>query len=232
MVALLKRFFIFFINRLIGPIKSRHAHDLEYELSLDARKSSAEYLRLNMAGIPYFKNNDLLLKHSLSMVKSDGLYLEFGVFKGASINYIAKNIPKKTTIHGFDSFEGLPEFWRPGYGKGIFDLGGDLPKVVSNVLLYKGWFNETLPIFISQHKQSVAFIHIDCDLYSSTKTIFDELKNCIFPGCIIVFDEYFNHPGWQENEFKAFHEFIQDTGRKYEYIGYVRNDEQVAICIM
>jgi predicted O-methyltransferase YrrM len=232
MRAFLKHIFVYFIDKIIGYVRYRHAHDLEYELSLGARKSSAEYLWLNMAGVSYLKDKYSLLSHSLSMAHNDGLYLEFGVYKGASINYIAKNVSQTITIYGFDAFTGLPNFWRPGYGKGLFDLGGNLPKVASNVSLQRGWFNETLPAFINKHKQSIAFIHIDCDLYSSTKTIFNELSDCILPGCIIVFDEYLNHPGWQENEFRAFQEFIQDTGRKYEYIGYVCNDEQVAVRII
>ena len=38
------------------------------------------------------------------------VYCEFGVYKGETINFIASKIPH--TVHGFDSFEGLPEVWR------------------------------------------------------------------------------------------------------------------------
>ncbi len=231
MIASIKRFLINSIYRIVAPIKSKIAHDLEYELSLDARKSSAKYLSLNMGGVPAFKDRNSLIEQSLSMVSTEGLYHEFGVFKGDSISYIAKKVPRDTMIHGFDSFSGLPEFWRPGYNKTIFDLRENLPKVPLNVSLYKGWFNETLPVFVSQYQELVVFVHIDCDLYSSTKTIFEVLSHRLSPGCIVVFDEYFNHPGWQQDEFKAFHEFLEHTGRKYEYIGYVRNNEQVAVRI-
>ena len=78
----------------------------------------------------------------------------------------------------------------------------------------------------------MGFIHIDCDLYSSTKTIFDLLKERIKPGCVLVFDEYFNHPSWEEDEYKAFMEFIAETGLKYEYIGYNRLHEQAAVRII
>ena len=30
---------------------------------------------------------------------------------------------------------------------------------------------------------------------------------------MIVFDEYFNYPGWRGHEFKAFQEFVAETGR-------------------
>jgi hypothetical protein len=92
--------------------------------------------------------------------------------------------------------------------------------VEPNVKLIKGWFNETLPGFVANLNECVAFLHIDCDLYSSTKTVFEYLGDKIKPGTIIVFDEYFNYPGWQRGEFKAFQEFIQERNLKYEYIGY------------
>jgi len=49
---------------------------------------------------------------------------------------------------------------------------------------------------------------------------------------VIVFNEYFNYPGWQEGEYKAFQEFISDTGLSYEYIGYNHLHEQVAVKIV
>lgn len=109
-------------------------------------------------------------------------------------------------------------------------MNGNLPQVNKNVRLVKGWFNETLPAFIKEHSEPCAFIHVDCDLYSSTKTIFDNLKNQICTGTVIAFDEYFNYPGWQEGEYKAFMEFIAWSGLEFEYIA--RTDAaQVAVKI-
>jgi hypothetical protein len=47
-----------------------------------------------------------------------------------------------------------------------------------------------------------------------------------------VFDEYLNYPGWQDHEFKAFQEFIAETGLKYRYLGYVATNVQVAVQIL
>lgn len=74
-------------------------------------------------------------------------------------------------------------------------------------------------------------LHIDCDLYSSTRTVLRLLKDRIKPGCVIVFDEYFNYPGWEDKEFKAFREFISETRLAYEYVGYNRLYESVAVII-
>ena len=162
----------------------------------------------------------------------DGLMLEFGVYSGNSINYIANKV-KPSSVDGFDSFEGLPEFWRDGFGEGHFAVNG-LPKVEHNVRLHKGWFDDTLPEYLSDidSGRKVSYLHVDCDLYSSTQTIFQLLADKIVSGTIIVFDEYFNYPGWQNGEFKAFKEFIASSGRKYEYLTYNRLHEQVAVRIV
>ena len=115
------------------------------------------------------------------------LWLEFGVNRGATINYIAGFT--KGDVHGFDSFVGLPEYWRPGFDKGAFNQNKILPKVKDNVHLHKGWFNETLPPFIASQGKKVSFLHLDGDLYSSTKIVFDELKDVFATDCVVVFDE-------------------------------------------
>jgi hypothetical protein len=154
------------------------------------------------------------LKH-----KPDTLWLEFGVASGKTINYISKFTKDK--VYGFDSFEGLPEKWRDGYNKGAFTRNGNLPEVNNNVELIKGWFNETLPDFIKNNNKKVSFIHMDADLYSSTKCIFDVLKSYIDTDCVIVFDELVNYPGFDGDmgELKAFYEFITENKVDYKWIG-------------
>ena len=151
--------------------------------------------------------------------KPDTLWLEFGVASGKTINYISKFTKDK--VYGFDSFEGLPEKWREGYNKGAFTRNGNLPQVNNNVELIKGWFNETLPNFIKNNNKKVSFIHMDADLYSSTKCIFDVLKPYIDTDCVIVFDELVNYPGFDGDmgELKAFYEFITENKVDYKWIG-------------
>lgn len=157
---------------------------------------------------------DMKLQH-----KPNTLWLEFGVASGNTINYISKFTNDK--VYGFDSFEGLPEKWRDGFDKGAFNMNGALPRVNENVELIKGWFSDTLPTFIKEKNQKVSFIHMDADLYSSTKCIFDTLKDYMDHGCVIVFDELVNYPGFDGDtgELKAFYEFITDNKVAYEWIG-------------
>jgi len=154
------------------------------------------------------------LKH-----KPNTLWLEFGVFSGRSINYISGFT--QDIVYGFDSFEGLPEKWRDGYEKGVFNRNGSLPKVNDNVQLIKGWFQDTLPDFIQTHKQKISFIHMDADLYSSTKYVLNTLKHFLDKDCIIVFDELVNYIGFDGDtgELKAFYEFITENKVNYEWIG-------------
>jgi hypothetical protein len=151
--------------------------------------------------------------------KPNTLWLEFGVATGNSINYISKFT--NDNVYGFDSFEGLPEYWRNGYDKGAFNMSGNLPEVNSNVKLIKGWFNETLVDFIKTHDKKISFMHLDADLYSSTKYILDTLKTYIDTDCIIIFDELVNYDGFDGNtgELKAFYEFITENKVDYEWIG-------------
>lgn len=144
-----------------------------------------------------------------------GLFLEFGVFAGNTINMYSAARPD-VTFYGFDSFEGLPEDWF-AFSKKAFSLNGNLPPVNKNVELIKGWFDETLPPFLEKHPGHVSFVSIDCDLYSSTKTVLDLLAPRIGPGTMIYFDEYFGFYGWQEHEFKAFQEFVTKYNIKYQY---------------
>jgi hypothetical protein len=152
--------------------------------------------------------------------KPDTLWLEFGVFRGKTINYISKFTTD--SVYGFDSFEGLPEAWRPGFGKGYFNTGGSLPLVNNNVVLIKGWFDKVLPQFIeSQNKKKISFLHIDCDIYSSAKYILDSLKHILDNDCVVVFDELVNYPGFDgpNGELKAFYEFINENNVCYSWIG-------------
>lgn len=156
-----------------------------------------------------------------NLINENGLWLEFGVYVGGTINRIAKFT--KNTIYGFDSFEGLPEHWpyRTDYtfSKGTFNLDGWMPQVDKNVVLIKGWFNEVLSSFKKDHPNPITFIHIDSDIYSSCKEILYSLVSQITHDCVIVFDEMVNYPGFEYNEWKAWWEFVQEYNISFEWIG-------------
>lgn len=203
--------------------------DIRAALWEKATRETAEYVEQHMLTIPSCESRQQLFEQALSSPLIDGLYLEFGVATGTSINLIASHV--NGIVHGFDSFEGLPHPWFDQYGTGMFSSGGQPPKTRHNVRLHIGPFDKTLPEFTATHEGHIAFVHVDCDLYASTKAIFDHLGDRIVPGTIIQFDEYFNYPGWKRHEYKAFQEFISRRDLQYAYMGYTRAKYTVAVMI-
>lgn len=185
---------------------------------------------------PFFKDRFELLnegvQRSIEVGNESGLWLEFGVFTGETVNHIARMVEDKT-VYGFDSFEGLPEDWRDHMIKGFFSTDGILPKVENNVSLIKGWFSETLPKFIGEHPdKTISFLHIDCDLYSSAKEVLDLCNDKIVTGTVICFDEFYNYDGWENYEYKAWTEYCQENNVKCKYLGRVPTYEQVLLEVL
>ncbi len=150
----------------------------------------------------------------------DGLFLEFGVYNGASINILSKLKPDKV-FHGFDTFTGLPEDWDMGHKKiraGSFSLER-LPEVEKNVILHKGLFDKSITEWIKKYKEKISFINIDCDLYSSTKTVLEKLNSQIVKNTIIRFDDLLPsplrpYPNWQQGEWRALSEWVEQFRRE------------------
>lgn len=176
-----------------------------------------------------------LLEYALSIaLVTRGLVCELGVGDGRSINRLADLVSGlPVTIYGFDSFRGLPADWRSGFLRGRY--AQEHPPIVrSNVRLVTGWFQDTLPSFVSEHPDPVAMLHIDCDLYESARDVLHEFRVNLVTGSVLVFDEFFGYPGWKTNgEYRAFSEFVRDNPRlSFRYLGYVQKSEQVAVQIV
>ena len=215
------------VTDVVTHESSSQLYDISRERQRIALNSTARYTTQHMLHAEVLADRMQLLRFALERTTPPGLYMEFGVASGSTVNLIASEVPN--AVFGFDSFEGLPEAW-PGYlPKGAFRQER-LPVVGENVQLVVGSFSETLPRFLEQHPDTVAFMHVDCDLYSSTKTVFEHVGPLMTAGTVVVFDEYFNYPGWEEGEYKAFQECIAARRLSYTYIGYT-NSQQVALRI-
>ncbi|PCJ67703.1 MAG: hypothetical protein COA58_00785 [Bacteroidetes bacterium] len=222
-----------FLKKLISPLSSavyqqelRDSTNIKLQLQRRALESTCTYVEENMAHIISLESREAVLTKAIEDVKVDGLYCEFGVYKGYTLNFIQSQTAK--TIHAFDSFKGLPEFWIDGFDEKAFELP-QTPNFSGNVEIHEGYYENSLPVFLEKNSEPFAFLHIDCDLYSSTKTIFDLCKERLVPGTVIAFDEYFNYPGWQQGEYKAFQEFIESSGLNYDYITYNAMHLQVSV---
>jgi len=201
----------------------------EYRM-IQATIEAGKFVQENIPNLEGKRDAFETLKFALDAVTVEGEYLEFGVYSGTTITFIANYLDSSQIVHGFDSFEGLPEGWG-SVAKGTFDKKGELPVVPSNVVLHKGWFDETIDPFLEGTTKPVAFLHADADLYSSTATILSKLSDRIVKGTIIVFDEFINYPYWRDHEYKAFLEFIETTGHNFEYIAYTDRGYSVAVKI-
>ncbi|MGZ9014673.1 MAG: TylF/MycF/NovP-related O-methyltransferase [Burkholderiales bacterium] len=178
-------------------------------LSDSALSRTVQIVEQEMPEAVILLDNLAFLRLALSKASPNGAHCEFGVFSGTTINYLAEQRPD-IRFDGFDSFRGLPTDWS-GYTLFDFDRQGEMPDVRANVVLHPGWFDDTLPAYAAGIDR-VAFAHVDCDLYSSTATIFRHLGPKMAAGCVIAFDEYYCYPGFELHERRAFSEFLVTSG--------------------
>ena len=99
-------------------------------------------------------------------------------------------------MHGFDSFQGLPEAWSAHEGAGAYSTAGRLPRGRGQRrACIAGWFEDTLPPFLAAHPGPIRLLHIDCDLYSSTRTVLEAADARLVAGSVLVFDDFLGYPG-------------------------------------
>lgn len=153
-----------------------------------------------------------LLRHTINL-NPVGIALEFGVGKGESTRIIAEHMP----VIGFDSWLGLPEFWRPGYPQGSF---AHPPLTIPNAEFVDGWYEDTLPDFDFALYDRIGLIHIDCDLYSSTRTVLENAGPSITAGTFIVFDEWHGYDNCEAFEQRAWREYAEPNGIQWTVIGH------------
>lgn len=147
------------------------------------------------------------------------LYLEFGVFEGRSMRWWSQHLPHtEARLIGFDSFEGLPQDWRPGLGAGHFDVGGEPPKIDDHRISFVvGWFDDSLPKFeIPEHDQLI--INVDCDVYSSAATVLSWAEPFLKAGTLIYFDEFPD----RDHEMRAFRELMSRSSREFRPLATAR----------
>ena len=144
----------------------------------------------------------------------DILYLEFGVWQGVSIKYIANKFTSKNSeFFGFDTFKGMPNEWR-FLEKGHYSTSEQLPQTDDKrIKFFKGLFQDTLPDFLNklseESKNKIILIHFDCVLHSSTLyTLFklsEHMNNYYF-----LFDEL------GTDECRAFNSFNEAKNKDYD----------------
>lgn len=177
---------------------------------------------------------DYSIKKAIELNKNykSEICLEFGVYKGNSINYLSRFVKK---IYGFDTFTGLTEDWTGGsinHFKERYTTLGKLPKVPSNVNLIVGDIRKTLEPFLGETNSKIFFINFDLDTYESTKFALSKVKKNFTSNTILYFDEFYDFAGWETGEYKAFKEEIEeDQNYSFKYMAFAKDSTAVTISV-
>ena len=197
-----------------------------YDFFKDKMKSSSVFLKVD--DIRNFAIYRAILNNAGD---SRNLFLEFGVYTGGSINLFSKQLKNiNETIYGFDTFEGLTEDWLTHvfFPKGSLSLNNKLPKVAKNAILIKGKIQDTLDNFLKDNlKKKILFAHMDMDTYASTKFALAKIKPFLEKGSVILFDEFYGYPNWQQEEYKALTEVFKEN--EYKFIAFCESEAAIQI---
>ncbi len=174
-----------------------------------------------------------------------GDVVECGVGYGKSLTTLVFGVAVlrlERTVYGFDSFAGFPEASAQDLGPRVPAVGVptgwtktavELIRTIFRtdesredsllrehqvgVELVSGFFADTLT---ARLPEKIAFLHVDCDLYESTRAVLEECLPRMSPGGVVVFDEYRdrNWPGATI----AIDEVCRARGMRVAYFPYVR----------
>jgi len=181
------------------------------------------------------------MAYNISASSIDGLIMELGVYKGNTLNHIADIVSPKI-VTGFDSFNGLPEPWEMSEAvtveAGRFSVKSEIPKIRKNATLEIGLFSDTLSTWLDQQGENIQFLHLDCDLYSSTIDALTILNPKIKSGTIMVFDDLYawqdedDYPYWRRGQWKALREWVNDNDREIEIVSRMKRRFSGAIKVL
>ena len=142
------------------------------------------------------------------VVDSDvqGDYLEFGVFRGRSF-ILATQLASKYSMDqmrffAFDSFAGLPHSEGETFDTGNYACSEALFKKMlykagvnaETTRVIKGFYSDSLTDVVRKQHDLVkaSIVHIDCDLYSSTKCVLNFIEELVDEGTVLIFDDWYS----------------------------------------
>jgi len=161
-----------------------------------------------------------------------GLVLDLGVFAGHSTRLLSHALGGGTTVHGFDTFSGIPERWdvdgtkagrsgapgmfnavkrasKGGYGSKLFRNGVPI-NLGTNVEFHRGRTYDTLAPFLSTRLSTpVTLLVCDLDTYQGCFHAVEAARKHLVVNTTLIFDEFFV----VRSEFRA----LFDLQRKYGF---------------
>lgn len=166
--------------------------------------------------VDVLKMECVLIKEMMDKGILKGDLAEAGVYEGATAEIIRSIMPE-TPLHLFDTFTGLPNTMVPGldsesYYEGHMEVDIEKTKFhfrpYSNVHLYPGFIPDTLDAI---KDKTFAFVHIDLDIYQSTRDALLFFYPRMEIGGTILIHDYPAHAGVA----KAVDELMKDVGTKH-----------------
>ena len=134
-----------------------------------------------------------LIEQCLQVRDLSGSVAEIGVYKGGTAQILADHLPTKR-IHLFDTFEGMPEtnpkydIHEPGdFSDTSLEAVQALLKDRENVEFWPGRFPESATGLLDLR---FCLVHVDVDIYESTKAAIEFFWPRLVEGGIMVFDDY------------------------------------------
>ena len=147
-----------------------------------------------------------------------GDFAESGVYKGGSAYLMASTLASRSApprqVHLFDTFEGMPSTANDdpsGIKEGQF---GDTSLTAVKDYLRDFPFVSFHPGHIPATLESVndrrfAFVHIDVDLYLTTRDCLEFFYDRMVTGAVMVFDDY-GYAAFRDSVKRAVDEFFRD----------------------
>lgn len=159
----------------------------------------------------------------VNLCNVEGDICEFGTYRGFTAEQLALRM-KNQRLYLYDSWTGFPEitsidkackevlegYWKQGDCRVNTTVEQQIADTINAIVpgrlnMVKGYYNENTPM-----PDKIALLHIDCDLYSSTKMALQISYPKLTDGAVILFDDFNNNLANNEyGERRAFRETIQ-----------------------
>jgi hypothetical protein len=186
-----------------------------------------------------------VLAEFMAQYKPPFSILEFGTAQGyafakllGATRYL--HLEDQVTVHGFDSFEGLPVAssaedrglmrnpWMTGAYRASYDAlhAYAVKHKFHNFRLHKGYFEDSITPDVLEGFRTTPpiLVWVDCDLYTSSVTVLQRLIPVLRSGCVIYFDDLdFNYRSRFTGQARLVREI--NRGRFGEHIELVCDDE-------
>lgn len=129
----------------------------------------------------------------VDMLPAEGAIAEVGVLNGGTTGVLARLLPRRDVL-AFDTLSGMPALARqdePALTAGSYMTDGDTPMWLwlnfPNVLFLPGVFPGSIPVGLND---SFALVHLDADLFQTTRDALAFFWPRMVPGGFVVMDDY------------------------------------------